>query len=112
MAARTFAGESATYRTAGLLDEAIGAIGDVDDHDRAVIEAIEEFSIECSIIKVLGSEVLDFATDECVQIFGGYGYSREFPVEKIYRDVRVAQIYEGTSDVQRMIISRELGRTR
>ncbi len=105
MTALTFASESALYRTAGLLDEAIARVDkSAEGADRKTIEAIGEHSIECSIIKVLASEVLDFCVDECVQIFGGYGFVSDYPAERLYRDARINRLYEGTNEINRMVI--------
>jgi len=99
-------GEAMVYRAIGDVDR---ALENVDPADGAgVLSAIERFAIECSINKVWTSEALAYAVDEAVQVFGGNGYSREFPVERAYRDARITRIYEGTNEINRLIIGTRL----
>jgi hypothetical protein len=102
MAIRGFVGDAMSYRTLGDVDRAIDG-GDRVDGQR-VMKTIEGFAVECSINKVWTSEALAWAVDEGVQVFGGNGYSREFPLERMYRDARITRIYEGTNEINRMLV--------
>ena len=97
--------ESMVYRTAGLLDVAISTLDKNDpDYDRKSIRQVEEFSIECSMIKVFASEACALAAEECLQMLGGYGYCQEYPLERIYRDERINRIFEGTNEINRLLV--------
>jgi alkylation response protein AidB-like acyl-CoA dehydrogenase len=103
MTARQYALESMLYRTAGLIDAHVGAAGGSSDAG-PMLRALEEFAVEASIAKVLGSEVVDFIIDENVQIHGGNGFVRDYPAEGHYRDARVNRIFEGTNEINRLLI--------
>lgn len=100
MAIRTWVSESITYRTVGMID---ALIGDGVDAEKK-LKSIEEYAVESSINKVYCSEILDYVVDDMVQVFGGYGYSADYPAEKAYRDSRINRIFEGTNEINRMLI--------
>ena len=106
IAIRVYAGEALVYRTIGMID---AALADIDkkaaDAPTQIRKGIEEYAVECSIAKVWASEAIDRTVDEQVQIYGGYGFVEEYPAERAFRDARVNRIFEGTNEINRMIIT-------
>ncbi len=111
MAIRTYVAESMVYRTGGLIDALVSGID--PGSEQAGLETakrVEEYAVECSINKVYVSEALDYVADETVQIFGGYGYIADFPAERLYRDARINRLFEGTNEINRLLIATTLFR--
>jgi alkylation response protein AidB-like acyl-CoA dehydrogenase len=112
MTIRTWVAESMVYRTLGLIEGGIGAIDSSNANDSgAWLRVMEEYAAECSIVKVAVSEYCNYVADEMVQIYGGYGYLGDYPAERAYRDARLMRIGEGTSEINRLLISTRLVRS-
>jgi len=106
MATLIYVGESLVYRTVALMDAALSEVDkSAPDAAKQTLKAVEEYAVECSIIKVWGSEMIDYIVDEMVQIYAGYGFVEEYPAERTYRDARINRIFEGTNEINRLIIT-------
>jgi len=106
MATLLYVGESLVYRTVAMMDSALSEVDKTaPDAAKQTLKAIEEYAVECSIIKVWGSEMIDYIVDETLQIYAGYGFVEEYPAERAYRDARINRIFEGTNEINRLIIT-------